>query len=212
MQPELDENGLLRQVQLDLGQVIHASPRLVYPTGEWETTYNNLMPEVSQSEVLIEYSAHPEASFHMQDGATIAVERINSTGSLVTVPAARQDVRLRVIEKGSRRTVAVKLHVHGEWGEYLAPVDRHRIINGSWFEDYSVDYAHGVWSTSGQRHSCTYINGDTLLKLPRGKVYIEVSKGFEVKPLRKVVEIEPETHRNCRSRSRRFSPGASAAG
>ena len=192
-QPELDEHGLLRQIQLDLGQVIHAAPRLIYPTGEWETTYNNLMPEVSQTEVLVEYSAHPEACFHMQDGSTIAVEQINSTGSLVTVPAARQDVRLRVIEKGSRRTVAVKLHVHGEWGEYLAPVDRHRIINGSWFEDYSVDYAHGVWSTSNQRHSCTYINGDTLLKLPRGKVYIEVSKGFEVKPLRQMVEIKPET-------------------
>ena len=193
LQPELDENGLLRQFQLDLGQVIYAAPRLVYPTADWDTTYNNLMPEVSQTEVLVEYSAHPEACFYMQDGSVIPVDKISPQGSLMPVPQANQDVRLRVVEKGSRRTVAVKLHVHGEWGEYLAPVDRHRIINGSWFEDYSVDYAHGVWSTSGQRHSCTYINGDTLLKLPRGKVYIEVSKGFEVKPLRQMIVIEPET-------------------
>ena len=63
-QPELDENGLLSHVQLDLGQVISATPRLIYPAGEWGETYNNRLPEVSPSEVLVEYTAHPQACFH----------------------------------------------------------------------------------------------------------------------------------------------------
>ena len=50
-----------------------------------------------------------------------------------------------------------------------------------------------TWPDKTRRHACTYINGDTLIKLPRGKVYIEVSKGFEVKPVRTIVEVGPET-------------------
>ncbi|MER9390240.1 hypothetical protein [Mesorhizobium sp. M0435] len=34
----LGEHGLFSQIQLDLGQVISASPRLVYPTERWEKT------------------------------------------------------------------------------------------------------------------------------------------------------------------------------
>jgi hypothetical protein len=97
-------------------------------------------------------------------------------------------------EQGSGKTVPVKLHVHGEWGEYLSPVDRHRILNPAWYEDYSVDFAHiGGWSYNAPMHSCTYIPGETTLKLPLGNVYVEVSKGFEIKPVRKVVEVTPET-------------------
>jgi hypothetical protein len=51
-------------------------------------------------------------------------------------------VLLRVVEKGSRKPVAVELHVHGESDEYLPPVDRHRMPNQSWFEDYSTDFVH----------------------------------------------------------------------
>jgi hypothetical protein len=91
------------------------------------------------------------------------------------------------VERDSGKAVPVKLHVHGEWGEYLTPTDRHRILNPAWFEDYSVDFAHlGT-------HACTYIPGETALDLPLGKVYVEVSKGFEIRPVREVFEVTPET-------------------
>ncbi len=91
------------------------------------------------------------------------------------------------MEQGTERPVIVKLHVHGQFDEYLAPVDRHRIINAAWYEDYSVDFAHqGL-------HSCTYIPGETTIDLPLGKVYVEVSKGFEIRPVRKVIEVSAET-------------------
>jgi hypothetical protein len=51
----------------------------------------------------------------------------------------------------------------------LAPEDRHRILNPAWFEDYSADFPHrGI-------HACTYIDGETVIRLPLGKVYVEVS-------------------------------------
>lgn len=188
--PELDKSGLLSQIQLDMGQVISATPRLIYPNKEWAISYNNQLPEVSKREFIIEYTAHPEARFHIFYGKRIPVAKVEEKASskrLKPITPASQNVLIRVIEKGTKKPVAVKLHVHGAAGEYLAPVDRHRIPNTAWFEDYSVDFIHqGI-------HNCTYIPGETTIQLPLGKLYIEVSKGFEVKPIRKIVTVSKAT-------------------
>jgi hypothetical protein len=158
---------------------------------------------MSANEVLVEYTAHPEACFHLSGswGSRVVpvtdVETtagVTPTSTIRPVASAEQPVRLRAVERGSQKAVAVKLHIHGEWGEYLAPQDRHRILNPAWFEDYSVDFSHAPnWPGPAGHHDCTYINGDTLVKLPLGKVHIEVSKGFEIRPVRKMVEVTPET-------------------
>jgi hypothetical protein len=199
--PELDEHGLLGQIQLDMGQIISATPRPVYPNDSWAGSHNNQLPEQSPHQVLIEYTSHPDACFHLLDGAavparTIPVAQVEDTqpapdleahAVLRAVAPARKRVVLRAVEKGSGKIVPVKLHVHGQWGEVLAPVDRHRIPNPAWFADYSLDFVHlGA-------HACTYIPGETTLDLPLGKVYVEVSKGFEIRPVREVVEVGPDT-------------------
>ncbi len=195
-QPELDEHGLLQQIQLDLGQIISATPRLIYPNDTWAATYNNQIPAKSENQVIVEYTAHPDAKFHLANGEIIPVAQIEesprdfekSVGfDVQPVAAAMQRVTLRVVERGSSKSVPVKLHVHGEYGEYLAPVDRHRLPNAAWFEDYSADFAHL------DTHYCTYISGETVIKLPLGQVYIEVSKGFEIEPVRQVIEVSPAT-------------------
>ncbi|MBC7314867.1 MAG: CehA/McbA family metallohydrolase [Chloroflexi bacterium] len=187
--PTLDEMGLLSQIRLDLGQIISAQWRPIYLTRAWGDSYNNQLPVINRREVILEYTAHPEATFHLWNGERVPVSQVEEAQAvyLKAVPPATQRVLLRVVEKGSRKPVAVKLHVHGQAGEYLAPVDRHRIPNPCWFEDYSVDFTH-----RGQHH-CTYIPGETVIDLPLGPVYLEVSKGFEIKPLRLVREVTPET-------------------
>jgi hypothetical protein len=114
-------------------------------------------------------------------------------------PATRR-VRIRTIEKGSDKLVPVKLHVHGESSEYLAPVDRHRQANFAWFEDYAPEFRPGTWYEghpgkwdNESNHRCTYIDGETVVDLPLGNAYLEISKGFEVKPIRKVFQVGPET-------------------
>ena len=195
--PTLNAQGLLEQVQLDMGQVISATPRLLYTNEDWSETYNNQPPHQSDTEVLIEYTAHPDACFHLSGGRTVPVAQVEGAGSpsLQMVQPARQRVVLRAVERDSGKRVPVKLHVDGEWGEYLAPVDRHRLPNPAWFEDYSVDFVHGgTWEGSSTRpHFCTYIPGETTIDLPLGKVYIEVAKGFEIRPVRQAVEVTPET-------------------
>ena len=184
----VDGLGRWRQIQIDMGQVISVEPRKIYPNAEWADTYHNRVPEVAAAEVLVEYTAHPDARFHLWDGATIPVAALESSGGagpMVSIPPATERVQIRVVDKSSGKLVPVKLHIHGESGEYLAPVDRHRQPNSAWFEDYAPEFQHQG------RHFCTYIPGETLVDLPRGKVYLEISKGFEIKPVRKVVQVEP---------------------
>jgi len=186
----LSPEGLLSQIQLDMGQVISATPRTVYPSATWADTYNNKVPEVSEREILVEYTAHDDAAFHLWDGRVLPladVLRGQESLPIRVVAPANQRVTLRAVEKGTRKVVPVKLHVHGEVGEYLAPIDRHRIPNPAWFEDYSVDFLHRG------SHYCTYIPGETRLDLPLDRVYIEVSKGFEIRPVRMVYDVRPET-------------------
>ncbi len=195
----LDDEGLLQLIQLDMGQIISATPRICYPNQTWSETYNNQLPETSSREILLEYTAHPDACFHLVNGQTIPVAQVEkaptysdkatteASYALNPIAPATKLVTLRVVEQKSDKPVAVKLHIHGAAGEYLAPLDRHRIVNPAWFEDYSVDFTHR------NLHTCTYIPGETRIKLPIGQVYIEVSKGFEIQPVRTVVEVTSET-------------------
>jgi hypothetical protein len=187
--PALTAAGLSPHLQIDLGQLISVQPRNRYPDESWGGSYNNKPPEKSADELIVEYTSHPEARFHLPDGSSIPVAGVQGgiEGPIAPVAPATQRVRLRVVEKGSGRPVAVKLHVHGESGEYLAPVDRHRIPNTFWYEDWSVDYVNGG------SHYCTYIQGETLIELPPGKVYVEISKGFEIAPARRVVNVTAST-------------------
>lgn len=184
----IDELGRSRLIQLDLGQVISLTERREYPNETWEGTYNNQLPTVSAREVIVEYASHAEARFHLPGGIIpVADVEEKGSGSLRTVAPSNQSVRLRVVERESRKPVAACLHLHGEAGEYLAPVDRHRIPNLAWFEDYSVDYSH-QWT-----HHATYIDGETTVLLPQGKVYVEITKGFEIRPIRRVYQVTTET-------------------
>lgn len=188
-----DASGRYPGLGIDMGQIISVASRLDYDNSHWGEGYNNKAPARVQNQFVVEYFAHPAARFTVasKDRISFSVSDCQRTdtsvSSIAPVNSTEQDVIIKVLEARSRRKVAVKLHIHGEAGEYLPPADRHRIPNPYWFEDYSPDYiANGV-------HFCTYIDGETRVKLPLGNVYVEVSKGFEIKPIRAVYNITPES-------------------
>ncbi|MBD3184516.1 hypothetical protein GF312_19690 [Candidatus Poribacteria bacterium] len=190
-----DESGRYEGLGIDLGQIISVTPRLDYDNDHWWDGYNNKAPIVLENEYVVEYTAHPAARFTVanRDMSSFVIDdykRIDEDSDmpeLKPVEPAEQEVILKVVEAGSKNKVAVKLHIHGEAGEYLPPADLHRMPNPYWFEDYSPEFvAHGI-------HNCCYIDGETRIKLPLGEVYIEVSKGFEIKPIRAVYKITKET-------------------
>ncbi|RWP38894.1 MAG: hypothetical protein EOR05_34360 [Mesorhizobium sp.] len=115
--PGLDGHSLLHKIQVDLGQLITASPRLDYPTEDWEKTRRNLEPGTTLNEVLVEYTAYEDAAFHFVDGTRIAVRELDPGTAqngfvLQAVAPADRLVILRVIEAGTNKVVPVKLRTH----------------------------------------------------------------------------------------------------
>lgn len=190
-----DETGRYQGISIDLGQIISVSPKLDYDNANWSESYNNKMPVRSNRQFIVEYTAHPAAKFAFDEkiDVSISVDKCQTidekTGIFMLEPInpSEQNVTIKIIEASSKKKVAVKLHIHGEMGEYLPPMDRHRILNPFWFEDYSPEFS------AGGIHYCNYIDGETRINLPLGNVYIEVSKGFEIKPIRTAYNVTPET-------------------
>ena len=177
-------------IAFDMGTVLSVQPRYAHDNNDWENTTALTAGTHQSDEMLIEYVAHPEATAYLQNGKTITLEKLREKGSgkgIRHVPPSEQSVTIHVVEKHSQQAVAVRLHIHGASDEYLAPIDRHRIPNSNWFEDYAPEL------TQYDLHTSTYINGKTVVRLPLGHVYIEVSKGFECKPIRKAIEITDQT-------------------
>ncbi len=177
-------------IDFDMGTLISAVPRYAYENKNWSKSTFYKAGKRKPYEFIVEYTAHPEATAHIIGGKKVKLADLVKKGKqsgLSVVPPAEQTVLLKVVDKKSKQPVAVRLHIHGQSDEYLCPVDRHRLPNGDWFEDYAPEI------TEVGMHTSTYIDGRSQIKLPLGKVYLEVSKGFECKPVHKIVNITKNT-------------------
>jgi hypothetical protein len=104
-------------------------------------------------------------------------------GPLTAGAPADRLVQIRVVEREGDRPAPARLHLHGAAGEYLAPVDRHRIINPMWFEDPGTEAVL-------LDHSCAYTSGVATARVPLGEIFIEVTRGPEYCPLRQTFTFD----------------------
>jgi hypothetical protein len=192
---ELDTDSRAPAVGIDLGTVISASAALDYDPARWVSDEADVQPEPSTSAVVVEYAAHPAARLYVATGpdSHLAIDlAANGTAPdeaslrIEPIAAANRPVRLRVIDKTTRQPVAVRLHLHGEAGEYLPPRGHHRKVNPYWFEDNYAEFVN-----SGNQYS--YIPGECVVDLPLGRVAVEISRGYEIAPVRTTVEVTAGT-------------------
>ena len=185
----LNAVGELEEIDIDLGQVISARAALDYDRGDWLGTAPNVQPTRSDRSVVVEYSAHPQARLYVGTGADTSVSyELSSLAGPATDPIepAHRPVKLRVVEKGSKKLVAARLHLHGQAGEYLPPKGYHRQVNPHWFEDNYGEFVNGL-------NQYCYIPGECVADLPLGEVFVEINRGYEVAPIRTAIEITPDT-------------------
>jgi hypothetical protein len=182
---KMDSQGYT-DIRMDLGQIISLQPRYKYPRN-WKDSYLNQSVVPDENELLVEYTAHPDARLHIFGKPNKLTAISAKSKRLKPVKPSHHRVNLKVIDKASKKPVPVRIHIHGESGEYLTPTNRHRIPNPGWFEDYSAEHP------SLSNIVSTYIDGDTNIDLPLGTIYVEVSKGYEVKPIRQKFQIKAGT-------------------
>ncbi|MCY4439737.1 MAG: CehA/McbA family metallohydrolase [Deltaproteobacteria bacterium] len=184
--------GELEGVDIDLGTVISARRALDYDESAWRSGTPNVQPAASAARALVEYAAHPAAKLYLGDRAVslqeLAGEVSEGAGASYAsaVAAAERPVKITVTERGSPQPVAVRLHLHGAAGEYLPPKGNHRTVNGNWFEDNYGEFVNGL-------NQYAYIPGECVADLPLGEVFVEICRGYEVRPLRTRVTVTPQT-------------------
>ncbi|MEZ4831866.1 MAG: CehA/McbA family metallohydrolase [Caldilineaceae bacterium] len=180
--------GEVDDIAIDLGYVISARAALDYDHARWLSADPNVQPARAENAVVVEFSAHPAARLFVGNGDQRKVYELSQLAGdeIVEVAPAHRPVRLRIVEKASGQPVSVRLHLHGAAGEYLPPRNHHRRVNPFWFEDNYGEFANS-------RNQYSYVDGDVDVDLPLGKIYVEITRGYEVKPLRTVVEVTAET-------------------
>ena len=184
----LNAIGEYDDLAIDLGTVISARAALDYDLTRWLGSEPNVQPQSATDAVIVEYTAHPAAKLYVgaPDGARLEYDLGRDAADMVTVNPADRLVTLRVVDKASGRPVPVRLHLHGAHGEYLPPRGHHRKVNRFWFED---NYPEHVTT----HNQYAYIDGACQVDLPLGPVFVEITRGYEVAPVRTQVEITPET-------------------
>ena len=179
--------GELDGVDIDLGAVISARAQLDYDRDAWFGDAPNAQPARSDNRAIIEYVAHPQAKLYLQaeDGEWQVNDLSQSDGWSVWTYEARQLVRVRVTDE-SGRDVAVRIHFHGEQGEYLPPRGNHRKVNRYWFEDNYGEFVNSL-------NQYAYIPGHCEVELPQGEVFVEITRGYEMKSIRTSFEVKADT-------------------
>ena len=179
----------LADVDIDLGTVISARAALDYDAERWHGNEPVVQPTQSEDAVIIEYEAHPQAKLHVATGPDSLTSydlAALHADSAINVNPAHRPVTVNIIDKASQRPVAVRLHMHGAAGEYLPPRGHHRRVNPYWFEDNYGEFVN-------QLNQYSYVPGECVVDLPLGAVYVEITRGYEITPIRTSVEITPET-------------------
>lgn len=183
----LNAIGELEQIGIDMGTVISARAALDYEHGAWHGDAPDAQPASNHDAVLVEYVAHPKAKLYAGVGDQQRVYDLSTlTEGVVPIAPADRPVTLRVVEKGSRKPVAMRLHLHGAAGEYLPPRGYHRQVNGHWFEDNYGEFVNG-------RNQYCYIPGECVVDLPLGEVWVEITRGYEIAPIRSKFTVTADT-------------------
>ncbi len=188
----LNKLGELDSVDIDLGVVISARAAFDYDHARWLGVEPVVLPAKSDQAVLIEYTAHPQAKLYVATGSDtqqvydLAALTALADSALIAVAPAHRPVTVRVVEQASQQPVAVRIHLHGAHGEYLPPRGNHRQVNPYWFEDNYGEFVN-------VHNQYAYIQGECVVDLPLGDVYVEITNGYEVKPVRTRVTVTAET-------------------
>ncbi len=189
---QVTDNQDVPGLELDMGRVISARSVLCYDPAQWNAAQDEVQPAVARDKAMVEYTGHPQARLYaIREGQSdlvcdLSVLEAAPPAAVTAVPAAARPVRLRFVEKGSGRTLAVRLHMHGAYGEYLPPKGNHRRVNPHWFEDNYGEYVNGS-------NQYAYVLGECVADLPLGAVYVEAICGLEMVPVRQKIEIAADT-------------------
>ncbi|RPI24835.1 MAG: hypothetical protein EHM61_16025 [Acidobacteria bacterium] len=147
----------------------------------------------------LEIAASEAATLSITDRRTGAVRKFDLSGLDPVVSSQERPergrleildrhkvwVHGRILDEAGRPTPA-RLSFRSSEGRYIPPCGHRAEINLGWFQDYGADLKVGG-------SSFAYLDGTFEAELPVGEVLVEISKGFEYRPVRERLQIRPDT-------------------
>ena len=179
----LNAIGELDGVAIDLGNVISSRAVLDYDLGRWRGDEPIVKPTRSERAVVVEFAAHPAARLYV--GSSV-YDLSEEPATIRMLPASDRPVRVRIIDADTGSRAPARLHLHGEAGEYLPPRGHHRKVSTALFEDSFADFAV-------DHHQYAYVDGECIVDLPLGKVFVEITRGCETAPVRQAATVSAGT-------------------
>ncbi|MCH2306207.1 MAG: CehA/McbA family metallohydrolase [SAR202 cluster bacterium] len=112
----------------------------------------------------------------------------------------RNWVSVKIYDDQTNELLPCRIHFRSPEGIPYQPYGHQSHVNSNLENTFNFDVGADI--RIGQA-TYAYINGNCEGWLPRGDVFVDIAAGFEFKPLRKKVEINPET-RNLEFRLQRW--------
>ena len=184
----LNAIGEFDDVTIDLGTVISARAARKYDSQRWLGNDPIVKPLRSETSVVVEFSGHPAARLGVANGenATLVYDPRLQSDDIEILPGSDQPVRVRIVDTDSGASAPARLHIHGNTGEYLPPRGHHRKVSEALFEDTFAEF-------TVDDHQYAYVDGECIVDLPLGTVFVEIARGYETAPVRRVVTIDATT-------------------
>jgi hypothetical protein len=149
-------------------------------------------PDHSKQHFIVEVTANSDATLR------VANHEVNMKALYSQHKTESRDGKVRVELLGPQKTwlkvmiedastgkpTPARVHFRTPDGLYLPPYGHRHEVNDNWFEDYGADLKLGSTSYA-------YMNGSFDIEVPVGDVYVELSKGFEYRPIREKLNIQP---------------------
>lgn len=155
-------------------------------------------PNLLASPAYVEVAANPTATVTVLQGSEeigkVRWGELQSAGSksegplqLTVVEPGRNWVNVQVVDEATGEQLPCRVAFLSEDGIPFAPHGHHAPIYSN-LENWNIDIGGDV--KLGQVNYA-YIDGKCQGWLPRGKVMVDIARGFEYEPVRKYVEIVP---------------------
>ncbi len=149
-------------------------------------------PPGPATELMVDVTASPDATLSVA-GREVPMAPVYAQGHTVSddgkvrveiLTQGKTWLHASVIDSGTGQPTPVRIHLRAPDGRYLPPYGHRHEINDDWFEDYGGDLKLGSTQYA-------YVDGQFQAELPVGEVFVEMAKGFEYRPVRQRVTIQP---------------------
>ena len=186
-------------LEVDLGTVIRSRPAPV-PIGVADAPvgWGSPRPDAGTSDGgrLVDVALAPDALVGI-DGWTVRADsltegvtvRDDAGGrSIAVLPAASIPVEVVLVDSSTGEPSPARVRFVAADGRYLPPDGHRDDINPGFFEDTGADLVLG-----GSAYA--YVPGSFQVHLPVGRVALEAVAGFDRRPIRETITVEPTTRR-----------------